>query len=95
MRLSRRGGFILALVFACAACGVLRGSSGGREPQPLDLNTASVQRVETLPGVTPSMARRIVAGRPYGAPDDLVERGVLSERELDRIRTRVIVEPAR
>jgi competence protein ComEA len=73
----------------------VRGGAPTAEPPPLDLNTASVQRLETLPGVTPSMARGIIAGRPYGNPDELVERGVLTERELDRIRRRIAVEPAR
>ena len=59
--------------------------------EPIDLNTASTRALERLPGVTPSMARRIVEGRPYAAPTDLVERGVLSARELERIADRVTV----
>jgi DNA uptake protein ComE-like DNA-binding protein len=61
-------------------------------PPAIDLNTASLRRVEELPGVTPSMARRIVEGRPYGDPRELVERGILTERELDRILDRVTVK---
>jgi hypothetical protein len=37
------------------------------------------------------MARRIVEGRPYSAPDDLVDRGILTRRELERILDRVVV----
>jgi len=61
-------------------------------PPAIDLNTASLRRVEELPGVTPSMARRIVEGRPYGDPHELVERGILTDRELDRILDRVTVK---
>jgi len=61
-------------------------------PPAIDLNTASLRRVEELPGVTPSMARRIVEGRPYGDPRELVERGILTERELDRILDRVTLK---
>ena len=61
-------------------------------PPTIDLNTASLRRVENLPGVTPSMARRIVEGRPYGDPHELVERGILTERELDRILDRITVK---
>jgi hypothetical protein len=61
------------------------------EPERLDLNRASVRALERLPGVTPSMAARIVAGRPYDDPHALVERGILTGRELDRIADLVVV----
>ena len=38
------------------------------------------------------MARRIVEGRPYEEPHDLVTRGILTQRELERILDRVVVE---
>jgi len=60
-------------------------------PERLDLNTASVRRIEKLPGITPSMAHRIVDGRPYREPDDLVERGILTRHELDRISNHIVV----
>ena len=60
-------------------------------PPAIDLNTASLRRVEELPGVTPSMARRIVDGRPYSTPDDLVDRGILTHRELERILDHVVI----
>jgi len=61
---------------------------------PLDVNSASLADIEQLPGVTPSMARRIFEGRPYKTVDELVERGLLSERELDRVRKKIKVRPA-
>ncbi len=61
-------------------------------PPAIDLNTASLRKVEELPGITPSMARRIVDGRPYAEPEDLVERGILTRRELERILDRVVIK---
>ena len=61
-------------------------------PAPIDLNTASRRQIEKLPGVTPSMARRIIEGRPYDDPHDLVERGILTDHELDRIENLVVVK---
>ena len=90
----------LALVLAA---GVLLGGCslfgrGGSRPVayagPIDVNTASLSDIEQLPGVTPSMARRIFEGRPYARIDELVERGLLSERELERVRKKIkIVTP--
>jgi DNA uptake protein ComE-like DNA-binding protein len=79
---------VLATVLLVSACGLVRRQS--RAPAgPLDVNTASLSDIERLPGVTPSMARRIYEGRPYGSPDELVERGLLSERELERVRKKI------
>ena len=61
-------------------------------PEPIDLNRASLKAVERLPGVTPSMAARIVAGRPYDDLNALVERGILTSREADRIAGQVVVQ---
>ena len=85
---------VLGLLLACTACGILRTDASSSET-PVDLNTAPVRRVETLPGITPSMARRIVEGRPYADPSELVTRGILTERELQRIANRVVVKSAR
>jgi radical SAM superfamily enzyme with C-terminal helix-hairpin-helix motif len=81
---------ILAALLLVAACGLVR--RGPTPPAgPLDVNTASLADLEHLPGVTPSMAQRIYEGRPYGSLDELVERGLLSERELERVRSKLRV----
>ena len=54
------------------------GHSGASKLQPgqsIDVNTASESELERLPGVGPSLARRIIeyreANGPFGTPDDL------------------------
>jgi DNA uptake protein ComE-like DNA-binding protein len=83
----------IALLLVISGCGLLHRHHNDEKPAPIDLNTASLRKVEQLPGVTPSMARRIVDGRPYADPHDLVERGILTEHELSRILDRVSVKP--
>ena len=41
------------------------------------------------------MAHRIVDGRPYSTPDDLVDRGILTRHELERILDRIVVPERR
>jgi hypothetical protein len=84
----------LVLVLLLASCGLFRHPESIQIEGPTDLNTASLRDIEQLPGVTPSMAERIVAGRPYGDVDELVDRKILSHRELERIKKKVTVRKA-
>ena len=90
----RLGGFRwLALVLLLVAgCGFFRRAQPTAVGGPIDLNTASLDEVEQLPGITPSMAQQIVDGRPYNDVDDLVDRKILSNREYQRLKNRVAVK---
>ena len=81
----------LVVALVAPACGLVHRHRDPPAPRPLDLNTASRRAIEKLPGVTPSMARRIVEGRPYGDAHELVDRRILTEREFGRIVDRVTV----
>ena len=60
--------------------------SGGRA----DLNRASQEELEALPGVGPATAQKIIAGRPYTSVDDLARAGV-SKSTIEKISPLVMV----
>ncbi len=62
---------------------------GWSRDKPLDLNTATKDQIETLPGMTTAEADRVIAGRPYDDPSDLVTRRILSKPQYDKISDRV------
>jgi DNA uptake protein ComE-like DNA-binding protein len=66
--------------------GVREGLSRGKT---VNLNTATEDQLITLPGVTHARATRVIAGRPYDDPHDVVTRHVLSEEEFKRIKDRI------
>jgi len=68
--------------------GVRDGLKGNK---PLDLNTCSRGELLELPGVTRERADRIIAARPFGSTDELVNRHILSQAEYDRVRDRIRV----
>jgi hypothetical protein len=45
-------------------------------PPKVDLNHASEKDLETLPGIGPAAARKIIAARPYSTVEDLVRTGL-------------------
>jgi DNA uptake protein ComE-like DNA-binding protein len=57
----------------------------------VDLNKASKDDLETLPGITAQKAERIIAERPYADTHQLVTRHVVSEDEYGQIQDRILV----
>ncbi|HYM52252.1 MAG TPA: helix-hairpin-helix domain-containing protein [Candidatus Dormibacteraeota bacterium] len=66
------------------------GPGGGDDNGGLvNLNTASPEALEALPGIGPVTVQKIVAARaerPFASLDELVERKVLNRGQLDDIR---------
>jgi competence protein ComEA len=59
----------------------------------VDLNTASMKDLESLPGVGEATAKKIVSGRPYSSVDDLAKAGV-SKSTIDKLRSGASVSGA-
>ena len=60
---------------------------------PVDVNTASVDEIDALPGVGPTRAAAIVAGRPYKSIDDLLAKGVVPRGTFETIKGSIVVTP--
>jgi DNA uptake protein ComE-like DNA-binding protein len=59
--------------------------------QPVDLNRAALDELESLPRVGPKLARRIVEGRPYADVDALVRVRGIGPATVERLRKRAVV----
>jgi competence protein ComEA len=59
--------------------------------EPIDLNTASTDRLEILPGVGPALAQRIVEHRPYREVHDLLTVPGIGEKLFARLQALVTV----
>jgi DNA uptake protein ComE-like DNA-binding protein len=58
----------------------------------VDINKASADDLQTLPGIDAVHARKIIDERPYGDPSDMVKKGVISKSEYDRIAGKVVTQ---
>ena len=57
----------------------------------LDLNTASKEELQPIKGISPVLAERIIAGRPYRTVDDLLKVKGIGPKKLENIRPYFVV----
>lgn len=62
---------------------------GLREKVSVNINKASADDLEKLPGVDATTAQKIVAGRPYDSTSDLVKRHIVTKVEYDHIAGKI------
>lgn len=83
-------GAVLAVTLALGAGGPPEAKAGTR----IDLNTASVEELTSLPGIGPARARAIVERRqekPFASADELGDVPGIGDALVDRLRDQVEV----
>jgi hypothetical protein len=65
---------------------------GWSRDKPLDINAASKEQLQLLPGVTPKLADNIISHRPYAKTSDLVEKHVMSKPEYEKVADQLAVK---
>lgn len=62
-----------------------------RETDKININTASESELDTLWGVGPATAGKIIEGRPYQRPEDLLDKKIIKSNVWEKIKDRVSV----
>jgi competence ComEA-like helix-hairpin-helix protein len=65
-----------------------------KDPSPqslLDLNTATEKELQSIKGIGPVLAQRIIAGRPYRTVDDLLKVKGIGPKSLENIRRYFVI----
>jgi competence protein ComEA len=60
----------------------------------IDINSASADKLRTIPGIGEAYSAKIVAGRPYRAKNELVDKGILPEGVYAKVKDQIIAKQA-
>jgi DNA uptake protein ComE-like DNA-binding protein len=56
----------------------------------LDINSASAEELDALPGIGKAYSAAIIKGRPYKGKDELVQKNIVPQKTYDGIKDKII-----
>ena len=58
----------------------------------LDINSATPEQLDALPGIGKAYSAAIIKGRPYKGKDELVQKNIVPQKTYDGIKDKIIAK---
>jgi competence protein ComEA len=59
---------------------------------PVNINTATKEQLEALPGIGPKKAQAVIDGRPYQKTEDIMKVKGIKQKTYDKIKDKITVQ---
>ena len=67
-------------------------ASTGSKAELLDINSASKDELQALPGIGDAYSQKIIDGRPYKTKTELVRKHIIPKATYEKIRSQIIAK---